>query len=256
MPAMLSPAQTMDVPLAFDEAAPKYDLMVRLNPGYHRHLRSASRALMEKLPRGRGRPVSIADLGCGSGASTNALVESLRELGQPFHLVGVDASAQMLEQAGGKDWPAGVRFIHGRAEDLTRRRVPWGLAEPLDGVFAAYLFRHIVDRDAVLRAVHDLLRPGGVLVTQEYSVSGCGSRRAPTIWTLVCWLVVIPLAWVTSGQTTLYRYLWRSVRAFDSVPGFTDRLHRAGFTDIEVRTVPGWQHGILHTFRARKPEMA
>jgi ubiquinone/menaquinone biosynthesis C-methylase UbiE len=250
---MLSPTQSTDVPLAFDEAAAGYDLMVRLNPGYHRHLRSAARALVELLPARAGR-IRVADLGAGSGASTAALLTSLLPAGRPFDVVGVDASAQMLAQAEEKTWPDGVRFVHGRAEDLARQRTAWGLADPLDGVFAAYLFRNVVSRDSVLEDVYDLLVPGGVLVTQEYSVAG--SRSAPKVWSAVCWLVVIPLAYLTSRRTSLYRYLWRSVQAFDSVQTFSERLIRAGFVDVEVRTVPGWQQGILHTFRARRPVQA
>jgi ubiquinone/menaquinone biosynthesis C-methylase UbiE len=244
-------ASTTDVTAAFDGGATRYDLMVRLNPGYHRHLRAAAEALLERLPKGAA--LRLADLGCGSGASTSALVRSLESDRRQFELVGVDASAQMLAQAEDKTWPASVSFVHGRAEDLHRRRADWGLGRALDGIFAAYLFRNVTDRDVVLRDVHDLLAPGGVLVTQEYSVAG--SRSAPAVWTAVCWLVVIPLALVTSADTSLYRYLWRSVQAFDSVATFTDRLHRAGFVDVEVRTVPGWQSGILHTFRARRPEV-
>jgi ubiquinone/menaquinone biosynthesis C-methylase UbiE len=248
---MLSPAQTTDVPSAFDDAASTYDLMVRLNPGYHRHLAAAAKALVDCLPCTGRQVLRVADLGAGSGASTLALVRSLASLPLPAGVVGVDASAQMLAQAESKRWPSGVSFVHGRAEELDRCKQDWGLSEPLDGVFAAYLFRNVVDRDAVLSAVFDLLAPGGVLVTQEYSV--VGSRHAPKIWSAVCWLVVIPLAYLTSRQTSLYRYLWRSVQAFDSVPTFTDRLHRAGFVDVEVRTVSGWQRDILHTFRARRP---
>ena len=55
------------------------------------------------------------------------------------------------------------------------------------------------------------------------------------------------------GNPAIYRYLWRSVQQFDAVQTFTDRLYAAGFVDVEVRTVSGWQRGILHTFRARKP---
>jgi hypothetical protein len=73
------------------------------------------------------------------------------------------------------------------------------------------------------------------------------------VWSVVCWLVVIPLGWLTSRRTRLYRYLWRSVQSFDSIQTFVDRLYRAGFADVEVRTAPGWQRRILHTFRARKP---
>ena len=67
---------------------------------------------------------------------------------------------------------------------------------------------------------------------------------------------MIPLSWLTSRRTRLYRYLWRSVLGFDSVGAFADRLYAAGFCEVEFRTAPGWQRGILHTFRARKPVAA
>jgi ubiquinone/menaquinone biosynthesis C-methylase UbiE len=66
-------------------------------------------------------------------------------------------------------------------------------------------------------------------------------------------LIVMPLSRLTRTDVELYDYLWHSVLRFDSVEEFTDRLWRAGFVDVEVRTVPGWQHGILHTFRAKAP---
>ncbi len=252
---------TDDVAETFDDAAIRYDLMVGLNPGYHRHLRSAANALVERLPRGGpavgAGAVWLADLGCGSGASTRALVTAFGSAGFALDgdqagVVGVDASAGMLDQARSKRWPAGVHFSHGFAQQLPERRTDWGLAEPVSGVLAAYLFRNVAgaERDEVLTDVHDLLADDGTLVVQEYSVAG--RPAAELIWTLVCWLVVIPLSLATSGRTLLYRYLWRSVQSFDSVQVFVDRLYRAGFTDVEVRTVPGWQQGILHTFRARK----
>ena len=240
---------TQEVPLAFDEAAPSYDTMVARNPGYHAHLGAAAQALLEAAPN--ADPLRLVDLGCGSGASTRALLQATERAAQDALVTGVDASSGMLDEARTKSWPAGVRFEHGLAQDLAERRAAWGLAEPVHGVLAAYLFRNVSERDEVLGDVHDLLVPGGVLVVQEYSVAQ--SRLADLVWSLVCWLVVIPLSWVTSRQTRLYRYLWSSVRGFDSVQLFVDRLYRMGFRDVEVRTAPGWQRGILHTFRARKP---
>jgi ubiquinone/menaquinone biosynthesis C-methylase UbiE len=241
---------TADVPAAFTEAAPRYDRMVSLNPGYHRHLRKAADALVGALPG--SRPIRLVDLGCGSGASTRALVAAAAARTGHDVVVGVDASEGMLAQASAKLWPAGVTFEHGLAQDLGRCRDAWGLVGPVDGVLAAYLFRNVGpdERDAVLTDVHDLLADDGTLVVQEYSVAG--SAPAGLVWTAVSWSIVIPLSWATSRQTRLYRYLWRSVRAFDSVQTFVDRLYAAGFTSVEVSTVPGWQHGILHTFRARK----
>lgn len=252
---MASQVQTTDVPGAFDDGAATYDVMVKLNPGYHRHLRSAARALTARIPR-RGTeadPLRLIDLGAGSGASTVAMLRALAD-DQPAVITGIDASAQMLAQATVKRWPAGVRFVHGRAEQLAGDRAVWGIADPVDGVFAAYLFRNVEPaqaRDEALRAVRNLLVPGGALVVQEYSTAG--NRSAGLVWTAVCWTVVIPLGWLTSRQTRLYRYLWRSVRTFDSVEEFTTRLYRAGFVDVEVETVNGWQRGILHTFRASAP---
>ena len=42
---------TKNVAAGFDEVAPRYDLMVALNPGYHAHLRAAADALIDRLPR-------------------------------------------------------------------------------------------------------------------------------------------------------------------------------------------------------------
>ena len=252
-----------DVPAAFDRAAATYDVMVNLNPGYHRHLQSAADALAESLPAGRA--LTVVDLGCGSGASTDALVNSMGHRGQPYTAIGVDGSAGMLAEARSKPWPTWVSFAQARAEELSsvteslagtagrwvrRERVesaPHGVA----GVLAAYLFRNIGDRDAVLRSVWDLLAPGGVLVVQDYSVAGSSSARV--IWNAVSWSVVIPLSKIINRDTSIYRYLWRSVLDNDSVDVFAARMQRAGFVDVEHRTVDGWQRDILHTYRGRKP---
>jgi ubiquinone/menaquinone biosynthesis C-methylase UbiE len=249
---------TANVAEAFDQAADRYDLMVGLNPGYHDHLRSAADALAERLPRPSGTNgasvVRLADLGCGSGASTRALLDATRTRGVRASIVGIDASAGMLDQARAKSWPAGVTFEVGMAEELAFARESWGLGDRVPGVLAAYLFRNVTERDKVLAGVFDLLDDDGTFVVQEYSVAR--SPLAAAVWTMVCWTVVIPLSWMTSRQTGLYRYLWRSVLRFDSVQAFVDRLYGAGFVDVEVRTVPGWQRGILYTFRARKPAAA
>jgi ubiquinone/menaquinone biosynthesis C-methylase UbiE len=237
------------VAAAVDEAALRYDLLVSLNPGYHRELAVAADALAAWVGPGA---TLLVDLGCGSGASTRALLRAFRH-GAPPGIVGIDASAGMLTQARSKPWPYGVRFEQCLAQNLADELTVLGLDEGVDGVFAAYLFRNVVaaDRDRTLAAVYQLLRPGGVLVVQEYSVAG--SRLAGLVWTLVCWLIVIPLSWLTLRQTRLYRYLWASVRGFESVQGFVDRLYAAGFSDVGVRTARGWQRGILHTFRGRRP---
>jgi ubiquinone/menaquinone biosynthesis C-methylase UbiE len=239
-------ATTPEVPAAFDRASARYDVMVSLNPGYHRHLRTAAASLAAGLPPGEERPL-IVDLGCGSGASTRAVLT----MAPQAEVIGVDASSGMLHQARAKAWPAGVRFVHGYAEDLARRSEQWGLTRPAAGIFAAYLFRNVRARDAVVQAAYARLRPGGALVIQEYSVAG--SPGATAVWSAICWLVVIPLSILTRAHPAIYRYLWRSVLRNESIGSLADRLRAAGFVEVQTRTVAGWQRGILHTIRARRP---
>jgi ubiquinone/menaquinone biosynthesis C-methylase UbiE len=248
-----------EVTQGFDEVADRYDFMVALNPGYHRHLRIAAEALVAQLERGpvgqEPAPLRLVDLGCGSGASTRALVAAVTGRAGPWRLLAVDASPGMLRRARARSWPPGVEFVEGAAErlaDLPQLAGQEGNAQ-VDGVLAAYLVRNVPQRDALLRSLHDLLRPGGVLVVHDYSVAG--NLLASIVWTLVCWGVVVPLGWLTSRHTRLYRYLWRSALDMDTVDVLSARLRAAGFVEVSPSTVRGWQHGILHTITARRDDL-
>ncbi|MFT7836145.1 class I SAM-dependent methyltransferase [Saccharothrix sp. BKS2] len=220
------------VPDAFDEAAAGYDLLVGANPDYHRELRRSATAL--RVP-GDGAGLRLLDLGCGTGASTAALLA----VAPRAEIVAVDASRGMLERARRKSWPANVSFVHARAEDLA-------VHGPFDGVFAAYLVRNLPDPDPVLTAVRGLLKPGARFVAHEYSVRD--SWAATALWTAVCWSVIIPSGAAVTRSAKLYTYLWRSVLDFDGAGALRDRLRRNGF--VLVRTLPaaGWQRGVVHTF--------
>lgn len=224
---------------AFDRASRTYDTMVAASPGYHGHLRRSARRL--RLPEG-GRGLRVLDLGCGTGASTAALLRAA-----PFaRVTGVDASAGMLERARAKPWPPEVSFVHAPAEAVATSP---GDA-PYHAVFAAYLFRNVADPDAVLRSVRAVMAPGARLAVHEYALAGRPVDRA--VWTAVCRGFVVPWG-RRHGNEGLYRHLWRSVLAFDTAGEFADRLRRAGFADVRVLPLPGWGTGITHTFTARAP---
>ena len=227
---------------AFDRAARTYDAMVALSPGYHDQLRSAGEAAAEGLGQTARNEVTALDLGCGSGASTRALLTALAKGGSPgVTLSGVDASAGMLAQARTKTWPPGVTFVHDDALAFLRTQAKGAT----DVVVTAYLLRNVPDRDALLDEVHRVLRPGGVLVVHDYSVAG--SRRAQLVWALVCQLVIIPLSHLKGSDPALHHYLYQSVRRFDSVEEICVRLTRAGFTAVRHRSYAGWQRDVVHT---------
>jgi ubiquinone/menaquinone biosynthesis C-methylase UbiE len=229
-----------EVPGAFDVGAASYDRLVGANPGYHDHLRLSARRM--RIPGG-GKGLRLLDAGCGTGASTAALLEAAPHA----EIIAVDASAGMLEQAKAKSWPASVRFVHSPIESIADA----GVEGPFDGILAAYLLRNLDDPDAQLRRFAGLLRPGATLAVHEYSVRD--SRAAQAIWTAVCWGVIIPAGRRQTGDSTLYRHLWRSVNTFDGAADFQRRLAAAGFTGVHSETMPGWQRDIVHTFLGTAP---
>lgn len=230
-----------DIPGAFDAGAPAYDKLVDANPGYHTHLKLSAQRMA--LP-GDGRGLRLLDAGCGTGASTAALLS----VAPKAEIVAVDASRGMLAEAAAKTWPTSVRFAHSRIENLEKA----GVSGPFDGILAAYLIRNLADRDGQLRAFRAMLAPGGVLAVHEYSVRD--SRMATAMWNFVCASIIIPSGRLRSGDAALYRYLRRSVNSFDGAAEFRERLRANGFESVRSESMPGWQRNIVHTFLGQAPE--
>jgi ubiquinone/menaquinone biosynthesis C-methylase UbiE len=231
---------TIDVTGEFDVAAGSYHRLVGASPGYYRNLARSARRM--RLP-GDGAGLHLLDLGCGTGASTLALLAAAPKA----RITAVDGSAGMLAKARQADWPARVSFVHARAEELAEA----GIYGPFDGIFAAYLVRNLPDPDPVLANLRELLAPGAPLGVHDYALDGQARSRA--IWTAVCWSVIIPAGKVVTGRAGLYRYLWRSVLRFDTVDALALRLRRHGLIDASIDTMPGWERGIVHTVVARRP---
>ncbi|MDE3721291.1 class I SAM-dependent methyltransferase [Nocardiopsis sp. N85] len=229
----------------FDHASAAYDRLVAASPGYHAHLGLSARRLD---PGALSPEPRILDLGCGTGASTAALLR----IAPSARIIGVDASEGMLAAARAKSWPDTVSFHRARAEELTPEWAAEHLGGPVDAVFGAYLIRNCPDPDLALSVMRNLLRPGGRLVLHEYSVADSVSARA--VWSAVCRGVIIPAGRALSGSDELFRYLWRSVLEFDGRRALLERMRRAGLVSVASAPMPGWQYGITHTFAGMRPE--
>ncbi|MGW9348326.1 Ubiquinone/menaquinone biosynthesis C-methylase UbiE [Nocardiopsis flavescens] len=229
----------------FDHASAVYDRLVAGSPGYHAHLRISARRLD---PGALAPEPLVLDLGCGTGASTAALLHTLPSA----RIVGVDASEGMLDEARAKPWPDTVSFHRARVEELTPEWAAEHLGGPADAVFGAYLIRNCPDPGLALDVMRDLLRPGGRMVLHEYSVADSTAARA--VWTAVCRGVIIPAGRMLSGDAELFRYLWRSVLEFDGRRALLERMRGAGLVSVASAPMPGWQYGITHTFAGMRPE--
>src|SRR5215218_4997334 len=98
---------------------------------------------------------TVLDAGCGSGRLTELLIERVPR----GHVIGVDASASMIDAA---------RERLGEAADLRRADLV-GLdlgGEQVDVVFSTATFHWIADHAALFRSLRAALRPGGRLVAQ------------------------------------------------------------------------------------------
>ena len=166
---------TPDAPLGrdrladgFDRAARHYDQMVALNPGYRRHLRAAAEALLDRIDD----PLpTLLDLGCGSGLSTRELLRAARKRGMTPRIIGVDASAGMLERARAKRWPQGVVFVEGRGEELAQLDLP-----AADGALPGRR-RHLRGPGG-RRRVDDAAAVGAAAVDRAGRRRGAPARRA------------------------------------------------------------------------------
>lgn len=104
----------------------------------------------------------ILDLGCGTGRDMAALLAS--HVG--VHVIGVDASQNMLDEATCAVAPFGDRAELVRA-DLSRTTGEPGalsLPEPVDAVMSVAALHWIPDHALVFRTVADVLGPGGRFV--------------------------------------------------------------------------------------------
>jgi ubiquinone/menaquinone biosynthesis C-methylase UbiE len=230
-------AHKQSIPREFTRVARGYDLLCALNPGYARHLRrSAERLDLAASAR-------ILDLCCGTGLSTLAL----RTTYPRASITGMDASSGMLEIARRKRPLRDVAWLEGDAMDPRAA----GAEGPFDGILMAYGIRNVLDPDRCLTCLFDLLRPGGTLGLHEYSVAG--SLRSEIVWKTVTAAIVIPFGLAVTGTTSIFRYLRRSVLAFDDVERLEARLRGAGFIDVRTEPMDGWQRGIVHSFLARRP---
>ena len=110
---------------------------------------------------------SVVDAGCGSGRVTEALLDARPDV----TVVGLDASASMLEAAHERLARFGSRVVL-REVDLAG---PWSLGSPVDAVLSSSTFHWVLDHDELFGEVFRALRPGGCLVAR---CGGDGSLAA------------------------------------------------------------------------------
>jgi ubiquinone/menaquinone biosynthesis C-methylase UbiE len=104
--------------------------------------------------------LSVLDVGCGPGSITRGLAERVA----PGQVVGVDLSRETLEAAS-RD--AAARGLHNlRFQEGSVYELPFSDAS-FDVAYAHQVIQHLREREAALREMLRVLRPGGLLAIRE-----------------------------------------------------------------------------------------
>jgi trans-aconitate 2-methyltransferase len=102
------------------------------------------------------RPRTIVDLGCGAGNVTKLLGERWPDA----HIIGVDNSSEMLEQAGiATDHDSRYQFI-------TADLATWQPEVPVDLVYSNAALQWLPDHAALFPRVVSMVSPGGMAAVQ------------------------------------------------------------------------------------------
>ena len=145
----------------------------------------------------------VLELGCGTGGTAIRLAPGVAEW------VATDFAAGMLDIARAKPGAAAVRFV------LTDAQAAFD-GGPYDIICAFNVLHLVDDLQGLLRAAHDALQPGGLLITKTWCFADLPWQMR-WLFTLLRWVGLFPAA-----------------RMLDGV-GLRQAIQAAGFAIVEER---------------------
>ena len=224
----------------FDRIAPAYD---RLNHTLSFQIDKLWRRRVVRIVR-RSSPRRILDVATGTGDLAIALAARIPEA----HVLGIDLSEQMLEEARRKVVRRGlderVLLEEGDAERLA-------LGDgAVDVATVAFGVRNFGDLGTGLQELFRVIRPGGQVVILEFSTPSAPLFRA--LYRFYSRRVLPVIGGRISKDRQAYEYLPASVDEFPAPARFMELLVKAGFAHCRARSLSG---GIARIYTAEKPRL-
>ena len=170
----------------------------------------------------------VLDVACGTGDFAIAIAQK-RHCG----VIGVDISEGMLKEMRRKVLEEHLeREITCEVGDCAAMRFRNGTFE---NVTVAFGVRNFEDREACLKEILRVLRPGGRFVMLELGVPGWRPVRRVYEWYFT--RVLPRIGGRMSGNFSAYRYLPASVLAFPGPREWMAFMRRCGFSDVRHRAL-------------------
>ena len=136
--------------------------------------------------------MKVLDIGCGPGEVSLIAADMVGETGS---VLGVDASADMLQVAKARAQAAGHAHVSFIAADLRTLT----LDEHFDALVGRFILMHLPEPEATLHHLTQCVRPGGIVVFQEYDLSSHEDASSPSapLWEQARKLSTLP--WQRAG---------------------------------------------------------
>lgn len=212
----------------FHSVADKYDLMNDLmSAGVHRLWK---RYTIETSGAKKGD--TILDLAGGTG---DLAAKFTRIVGKNGMVTLSDINASMLkngrERLTNMGIAGNIEYVEANAEDL-----PFD-DNKYDIVTMAFGLRNVTDKDAALRSIYRVLKPGGKLMVLEFSkpvVPGLG-----TIYDQYSFKLLPLIGKVVANDADSYRYLAESIRMHPDQETLKGMFDEAGFERTKYHNMTG-----------------
>ena len=188
-------------------------------------------------------PQTLLDVATGTA---DFAIEAVR-MGLDVHVSGVDISAGMLEvgreKVAARGWNDRIELIQGDSVSL-----PFD-DHTFDAYTVAFGVRNFEDLQGGLRDMLRVLKPGAMGLVLEFSKP----KHFPIkqVFGLYFKYIMPTVGKWGSRDPSAYIYLPESVQAFPEGEGFLEELRRAGYEDVQAKSLTG---GIATIYTGRKPQ--
>lgn len=227
----------------FDSSAAKYDVMNDLmSLGIHRVWKDIT--VTKAAPRPGARLIDVAG---GTGDIARAFLDRAdamqkRRGGALAEAVVADINEAMLQaglKRGGRDR---LDWVTANAQAMPFED------ESAHSITIGFGIRNVTDREAALKSMYRVLKPGGRFVCLEFSHPT--TRPLAKLYDAWSFNVIPPLGGLIARDRDSYQYLVESIRRFPRQNVFAAELEAAGFEKVEVTNLSG---GIAALHCGRKP---
>ena len=209
----------------FDSVASRYDLMNDLmSAGLHRAWKAYTVMVANVQPGQR-----VLDIAGGTGDLALAFAKKVGPTGQVVH---TDINEAMLRTGRDRLLDAGV-ILPTAVCDAEKLPFPDG---HFDLVSVAFGLRNMTHKDAALREMARVLKPGGKLLVLEFSQVAKPLRKAYDVYSFS----VLPrLGQLVAGDADSYRYLAESIRMHPNQQELKALMKSNGFGHVDFHNMAG-----------------